>query len=127
MSAEQVIELDTSTVKSIIDDIIECANLTVETIKETIRNEEEANEEDMDLLIQEIVNEKTTKKIKELEKSRPLLLPPSSFSSSSSSSTAVGRPRKIAKKTGNSISSRTRTRSNLEEEEEEDGNVSDDY
>ena len=81
----------------------------------------------MDLLIQEIVNEKTTKKIKELEKSRPLLLPPSSFSSSSSSSTAVGRPRKIAKKTGNSISSRTRTRSNLEEEEEEDGNVSDDY
>ena len=182
------IELDTSTVKSIIDDIIGCANMTVETIKDVIRNDEDTNAEDMDRLIQEIVNEKTTdvkvkfailtgkfheakgkqlaniaeqdkearqaqtvrhkeqlknvstnlkkeiaalkKRINELEKSRPLV-PPSSSSSSSSSSSAVGRPRKIAKKTqatGNLISSRTRTRSNLEEEEEEeDGNASNDY
>jgi hypothetical protein len=37
---QETLELDTSTVKSIIDDIIECADSTVKIIKETMRTED---------------------------------------------------------------------------------------
>ena len=38
MSTEQVLELDTSTVKSIINDIIECSDSVAKIIKETMQS-----------------------------------------------------------------------------------------
>jgi hypothetical protein len=53
---EEVLELDTSTVKSNINDIIECSGSVAKIIRDTMRTEE-ASEENMELIIQEIVNE----------------------------------------------------------------------
>ena len=50
-------ELDTSTVKSIIDDIIDSSESVAKTIKESMSSD--VSEENMDLLIQEIVERKT--------------------------------------------------------------------
>ena len=70
MSTEQVLELDTSTVKSIINDIVECSDSVAKIIKETMQSSD-VTEENMGLIIQEIVSEKTTDvKVKFVEVSK---------------------------------------------------------